>query len=80
MAANVRIQLNHPAVRSILRSDRVMRDLQKRANAIAAKAGPGHEVDTRIGRNRDRATVRTSHPVGASGRANLKNAISAGRG
>lgn len=56
--ANVRIVLNRSGVRKLLRSDEVRRDLERRAERIAAAAGPGFEADSEIGRNRARAEVR----------------------
>lgn len=58
--ANVRIVLNRRGVRDILRSREVADDLRRRAERIAAAAGPGHEVEVAIGRNRARASVRTA--------------------
>lgn len=78
----VRIQLDRQAVRALLRSPEVQADLRRRARQIAAAAGPGHEVETFVGRNRARATVRTTTPqAAASERAHktLTHAIQAGR-
>jgi hypothetical protein len=55
----VRIKLNSRGVREILRSREVLSDLERRARNIADAAGPGHEVDSEIGPNRARASVRT---------------------
>lgn len=80
--ANVKIKLNRPGVRELLRSAEVQADLARRARAIAAAAGPGMEVDTEVGSNRARASVRTvttdARRREATERA-LTRAIDAGR-
>ncbi len=80
--AKVRIELNKKAVREILRSPEVQADLKRRADAIAAAAGPGHETDLSVGRNRARASVVTAtheaRRAEAVDRA-LTRAIDAGR-
>ena len=59
--ANIRWKLNRREVRALMREEGgVVRDLQRRGEAVAAAAGPGHEVETYIGRNRARVTVRTA--------------------
>jgi hypothetical protein len=55
----LRIELNRAGVRDILRSPGVLADLERRAQAVAAAAGPGHTVDTGVGPNRARAAVYT---------------------
>lgn len=57
--AIVRVELNHRAVRELLRSEAVRADLARRAQAIAAAAGPGNEAHSKIGPNRARAEVVT---------------------
>lgn len=57
--SKVRIEVHGDAVEELLRSPEVAADLKRRADAIAAAAGPGHEVTVQIGRNRARASVRT---------------------
>lgn len=57
--ANIRIEVNRKGVRDLLRSREVEADLTRRAQAIAAAAGAGHEVDSEVGRNRVRVSVRT---------------------
>lgn len=79
----VRITLNRQGVRALLRSPAMLADLERRARRIAAAAGPGHEVDGAIGRNRARAAVITSSieaKVGEAKRRTLTRAIDAGRG
>lgn len=80
--AEVKIKLHKQAVRALLRSNEVLTDLQKRATDIAVAAGPGMEVDTEIGRNRARASVRTATPEAVRAEAkdrDLTKAIDAGR-
>lgn len=79
----VRVKHNSPGVRDLLRSPGVMADLRKRAERIKAVAGPGHEIQTRQGRNRARATVRTTTTEAAineQAHKTLSRAIGAGRG
>ncbi len=80
--ANVRIVLNRKGVRDILRSRDVQRDLERRAGAIASAAGPGHEVDSEVGRNRVRVSVRTDTidaMIDEATNHNLTRALDAGR-
>lgn len=58
--AKVRVVLDRRGVRALLRSDGVTDDLKKRAERIAAAAGAGFEADVDVGRNRSRASVRTT--------------------
>lgn len=60
MARDIRIELDRQAVRHLLRSDEILADLERRGRAIAGAAGPGHEVQPYVGRNRARVTVRTA--------------------
>ena len=79
---NARIVLNRKAIRDLLRSDAVLRDLERRARQIASAAGPGHEVDAEVGRNRARASVRTDSVAAIRAEAttrNLTRAFDAGR-
>jgi hypothetical protein len=82
--ANVRIVVNHAAVRKLLRSPAVKADLERRAKAIAAAAGDGFDVDSHIGKNRARADVATATPAAmrrvAADPAILLRALGAGRG
>lgn len=80
--ANVTIKLNRKGMRSLLRSQAVLGDLERRAAAIAAAAGPGHVAEGDIGRNRARAAVITATVearVAEAKRRNLTRAIDAGR-
>lgn len=78
----VRIDLNRASVKALLRSPEVLAELERRARNIAAAAGPGHIVDSQIGRNRARAAVITDS-FGAMWREarerNLSRSIDAGR-
>lgn len=80
--AQTRVVLNRRNVRAILRSEAVRADLVRRADNIAAAAGPGHIVDSQIGRNRARAAVITATFPAMRAEArdrNLTRAIDAGR-
>lgn len=70
------------AFRALLQSEEVAAELEVRAQAIAATAGPGHEVETYVGRNRVRVTVRTETREAMLAEAQdrtLTNALDAGR-
>lgn len=78
----VRIKINRKAVGVLLKSDAVKADLARRAKAIAARAGNGHEVTSRVGRTRARASVRTATAEARNAEAtshNLTSSIDAGR-
>jgi hypothetical protein len=67
MASNIRVDVNHSAIRDLLRSREVERD----------------EADSQIGTNRARASVRTVGPAAAMDEAidhTLLRALDAGRG
>lgn len=77
-----RFVLNRKGVRELLRSNGMMAAVEKPARKIANAAGPGHEVETFRGRNRVRATVRTTTSdaaIAEQAHKNLTNAIKAGR-
>lgn len=77
-----RFVLNRSAVRQLLRSQPVQAELKRRAEKIAAAAGPDHEVEVFVGKNRARATVRTTTIQAAieqSAHENLSRAIEAGK-
>lgn len=57
--AKTRIKWNLPAFRELRLEPGVIDDLGRRAEAIAADAGPGYEASTFEGRNRGRASVIT---------------------
>lgn len=80
--ANVRVVLNRKGIRDLLRSDEIKAELERRAHAIAAAAGPGHTVDSQIGPHRARAAVVTDTVdamLAESHHRNLTRAIDAGR-
>lgn len=82
MARNVRIELNRKGIRDLLTSTEVQRDLERRAEAIARAAGPGHRVEVNPGRNRARAAVVTDTFEAMHAEAttrDLSRAIDAGR-
>jgi hypothetical protein len=77
-----RFQLNPKGVAQLLTSPEIKGELRSRANAVAAAAGPGHDVkDTTT--NRGRYTVATTTieamEAEATGHA-LTRALNAGRG
>lgn len=80
--AVVRIRLTRNGPRDLRRLPAVEDDMRRRAEKIAAQAGPGFVVKSSQGRNRARATVITGDAdamlAEAHGRA-LTNAIDAGR-
>jgi broad specificity phosphatase PhoE len=58
--AKVTVKLNRQTIREILRSDRVLADLTRRAAAVAAASSTGdltYEVRSDVGRARARAAV-----------------------
>lgn len=76
------VRLNRKGVRALLRSAEVLADLERRANAIAATAGDGMEVDSAVGAARARASVRTATREAMQAEAQsraLTRAIDAGR-
>lgn len=76
------LKISHAGIRALLRSPGVLADLERRAQAIAAQAGPGMEVSSELGPNRARASVITAtteaRVAEATDRA-LTAAIDAGR-
>jgi hypothetical protein len=80
--ARVKVKMNKEGVRALLKEPGVVADLQRRGHNIAAAAGPGHEVQTFIGKNRARVTVRTATDAARRGEAKyryLTRALEAGR-
>jgi hypothetical protein len=71
------ITVNGAGLAQIMKSDAVRRDLERRAKAVAAAAGPASDtdypggprpsylVDSQVGRRRARASVRTNTPEAA---------------
>lgn len=82
MAKQVRIVMNRDGARALLKSPGVKADLERRARAIAARAGEGHIVDSRVGKTRARASVVTSTADARRREAtdrNLLKSLDAGR-
>lgn len=83
MAINrVRIELNSPNHRAILRSQATVEMLADIAAPIAAAAGEGFDVTTHVGANRATVSVRTGTMQAMRAEAQdkaLTAAISAGR-
>lgn len=80
--SKVRVVLNSANHRAILRSPQVQSDLLRRAQAIADAGGEGLEVDSGVGPNRARASVRTATAEARRSEAidkTLTSAINAGR-
>lgn len=81
--ADAKIKLNSRGMAELLKSAAVLADLRARANRVAAAAGPGMEVEARVGRTRARASVRTATPEARRAEATsrkLTRAFDAGRG
>lgn len=82
--ATIRVKINSAGAREILRSEKVRKDLERRARRMAEAAGgePDFEVESQVGSNRARASVRTAtfeaRKAEAERRA-LTRAIDAGR-
>lgn len=76
------VEIKKGAIEQILKSQAVKADLLRRAKAIAAAAGPGHEASTWDGTTRARASVRTTTPEAMrmeSYHQTLTRSIDAGR-
>ena len=77
-----RVVLNQAAFRELRRSPEVVADLTARGRRIAAAAGAGFEMQTWLGRNRGRVTVRTATSAARAAEARdhaLLGALDAGR-
>jgi len=77
----VKFVLNRAGVRELLRGAQMQAEVTRRAEHIAAAAGPGHEVVSSVGRNRARAEVRTTTieaKIAEAAHQNLTRAIRAG--
>ena len=83
MAEKIRIEINSAGIQALLKSSEVQELLKAKADRIAAAAGEGMEVTSRIGATRARASVvtatRAARKAEAEDRA-LTTAIDAGRG
>lgn len=81
--AKVKVVVNPKAVRDILRGREMQADLERRARRISTAAGPGHRVESNVGRNRARAVVITETYEAMrreATRRSLSRALDAGRG
>lgn len=58
----VRIEMNSPGHRALLRSQPILALTERSTNAIAAAAGEGFVVTSAIGSNRARSSVSTATP------------------
>lgn len=56
------VAINRKGIRTILRSAEMRAMLERHATRIARNAGPGHETDSAVGRNRARASVIAATP------------------
>lgn len=80
--AKVTVKLNRSAVRDLLRSSEVQAELERRARQIELAAGPGHRVESTVGKTRARAAVITDTYEAKHSEATsrtLTRAIDAGR-
>lgn len=64
-------KLNRSAVRELLRSDGVLRELERRGHKLAAAAGGSYGVSSFVGRNRARVSVHTTDAAGAAAERKL---------
>jgi hypothetical protein len=74
---------NRKGIRALLKHPDVLADLERRARAVAARAGGGHIVDSGMQKNRARAAVITQTAAARRAEAeerNLTRAIDAARG
>ena len=53
-----KIELNHSAIRELLRGEDVQNALSSRANSIKSKLGEGYETDIYVGKNRANASIK----------------------
>lgn len=84
MVKKIRVKMNSAGARAILRSAKVQADLERRGRAVAAAAGgePDFEVESQVGSNRVRTSVRTATQKAREAEANdraLIRALDAGR-
>ena len=78
-----KFKLRREAIRELLTSPQVEAELRRRAERVAAEAGPGHVVDSQRGKRRARAAVITANTeaiVAEARTRNLTRALNAGRG
>lgn len=82
MVQVIRVTLNPKGVEALLKSAEVQADLKRRADAIAAAAGPGMEARASVDKDRARAAVVTATfdaILAEAAHKNLTRAIDAGR-
>lgn len=82
MASSARVQLDSKGIEQLLRSPEVVKDLERRAAAVAAAAGPGMRSGAYQGRDRARARVWTGSAAAKRAEAEsraLTRAIDAAR-
>jgi hypothetical protein len=80
--ATFKVVLNRKGVSQLLKSREVEQDLKRRAQQIAAAAGPGMEISALVGRTRARASVITATEQARIAEARnraLTRALDAGR-
>lgn len=72
MSVSVRVVLNDDGIKQLLRSQGVVDDLERRANAVAEAAGgaPDYVASVWQGKDRARGSVRTATAKGRSEEAN----------
>lgn len=78
-----KVKFKKGAIGQLLKGPEALADVRRRAQRVAAQAGPGMEVDARIGRTRARASVITATTearVNEATKRSLTNALGAGRG
>jgi len=83
MARTVRVEMNDKGARELLNSAGIRADLLRRAERIAATAGPGMEASVQEGPRRARASVVTGTFDAILSEAtdrSLTRAVDAGRG
>lgn len=80
--ARTRVEINHDAIRRLLRGDygRIRHDLDARGRRVMAAAGVPSRMASNVGRNRYRVIVRTAWPMGRYKRERLARALGAARG
>lgn len=81
--ADFRFELNPPGIGELLKSAEVAADLERRAHAVAAAAGPGHRVESSVTGKRARSAVITDTieaMVEEATERNLSRSFDAARG
>lgn len=67
--AETRFVFRYEGLVELLKSGGVLADLERRARAVAAAAGEGHEASAVVGKNRARASVITATAEARRGEA-----------